>query len=163
MIKSVIKKKPRPVAKKSATKNKEILCVDDEPHNIYWISDFLHSEGYSVTIVANLNDAIREISAKNYRALIIDLNIPALEPLDVELRKEGSVFARFPGLYAARYARNKGYRTRQTIIYSVHQDADVREQADKMRCVFLAKGRPKVFMSELVETLSFDPTTDEKK
>lgn len=142
----------------NSEKNGEILCVDDEPQNIYWISDFLESEGYVVTIVTNLNDAIREINTKRFRALVIDLNIPAAEPLDQELRREGGVFARFPGLYAARHARNIGFRSRQTIIYSVHQDADVKERAAAMRCTFVSKGRPKAFKEELLEVLSYDPT-----
>lgn len=140
--------------------NAAILIVDDEPSNVYWLIDYIEAEGYAVTHVTNLNDAIREIGSKVYRAAIIDLNIPALEPLSAELRKEGGAYARFPGLYAARHARNSGYRDRQTIIYSVHQDPEVRHEANRMLCTYLIKGRPKAFKDELTAVLAFDPTKD---
>lgn len=135
-----------------------IILVDDEPHNIYWIVEYIESLKMKVRLHTNLNDALEDLQKEIYRAAVIDLNIPALEPLDAELRNSGSLYARFPGLYAARFARNKGYRDRQVILYSVHQDPEVTEEAERLRCTYLMKGRPKSFKEELKNVLSFDPT-----
>ena len=143
------------------TQRNTILVVDDEPHSMIWIVDYIEALGYSVLQHTTLNDALESLGKEVYRAAIIDLNIPALEPLDKELRAFGGTFARFPGLYAARFARNRGYRDRQVMLYSVHQDADVVEQAKRLGCSYLMKGRPQAFKIELDDVLSFDPTDNE--
>lgn len=135
-----------------------ILIVDDEPHNVYWIADYLQSLGYLTKTVSNLQDALTELTNTHYRVTIIDLNIPAPGNLKKNLKALGDTFARFPGLYAARIARTVGHRNRQTIIYSVHEDPEVREWASRMRCTYLLKGRPQAFKSELRTVLSYDPS-----
>lgn len=137
---------------------KTILVIDDEPHNQSWMQDFIEDLGYSAKLCINLNEAIEAIDGRNYRAAIIDLNIPALEPMDLEVRKKGDVYARFPGLFAARYARDKGYRNRQVIVYSVFQDVDVQKEVALLNCTYVIKGRPKAFKDELEDVLSFDPS-----
>lgn len=141
------------------TNPKTIIVVDDEPHNMYWMIDYIEALGYTVNFSTNLNDALVHLGKGVCRAAIIDLNIPALEPLDKELREIGGTYARYPGLYAARFARNMGYRDRQVVLYSVHQDADVLEEAQRLRCTYLMKGRPRTFKAELDLVLSYDPTS----
>jgi CheY-like chemotaxis protein len=135
-----------------------ILVVDDEPHNMIWMEDYISALGFSIKHCLNLNEALEALNEKQFRAAVIDLNIPALEPLQSELRTKGDAYRRFPGLYAASFARNKGYRDRQVIIYSVHQDADVLREVEVLRCTYIIKGRPKTFKEELEAVLSYDPT-----
>jgi hypothetical protein len=68
------------------------------------------------------------------------------------------VYTKFPGLFAARYARDKGYRDRQVIVYSVFQDAEVQKEIALLNCTYIIKGRPKAFKDELEEVLAYDPT-----
>ncbi|MGH6660964.1 MAG: hypothetical protein ACREB6_05465 [Rhodospirillales bacterium] len=144
------------------TKPDTILIVDDEPESIFWMYDYIEARGFSVLQHTTLNSAIGDLGREIYRAAIIDLNIPALEPLDRELRASGTVYARYPGLYAARFARTKGYRDRQVLLYTVHQDASVLAEAQRLGCTYLMKGRPQSFKEELNAVLSYDPTNDDK-
>lgn len=107
-----------------------------------------------------MNEGVDAIGKKQYRAAIIDLNIPALEPVNQELKKKSSVYSRYPGLFAASFARNRGYRDRQVIIYSVHQDVEVRRETEILGCTYIIKGRPKAFQEELEAVLAYDPTTE---
>jgi hypothetical protein len=61
----------------------------------------------------------------------------------------------------AREARNRGYRDRQVVIYSVHRDAAVAEEAARLGCTYILKGRPKEIINELKEVVSYDPTDPE--
>lgn len=136
-----------------------ILLVDDEPYNMFWVQDYVEALGYALRQSTNLNEGIEALAEKQYRAAIIDLNIPALS-MSSELKKKGSVYAKYPGLYAADFARNKGYRDRQVIIYSVHQDMEVRKEAEILGCTYIIKGRPKAFKEELEAVLAYDPMAD---
>jgi DNA-binding NtrC family response regulator len=142
------------------TTNKDtIVLVDDEVHHLSWMVDFFYSEGINVLPIDNANDAVRMINEEIYRALVIDLNIPLLPPLESAAENLGAVYVRYPGLFVARQARNFGYRNRQVIIYSVHRDPDVASEASKLGCTYILKGRPREIMDELKDVLSFDPTT----
>jgi hypothetical protein len=93
-----------------------------------------------------------------YRALIIDLNIPVTDPYQKAILERGGVYAKYPGLFVAEKARNRGYRDRQVVIYSVHKDASVAEEAAKLGCTYILKGRPKEIKTEMEAVISYDPT-----
>lgn len=135
-----------------------VVVVDDEPHNVLWMSDYLDSKGYTFILATNLNEAVAEIDKEIYRALVIDLNIPVLEPLDTPVSALGAVYVKYPGLFAARQARNRGYRGKQVVIYSVHKDAEVAEEAARLGCTYILKGRPREVKAELDDIVGFDPT-----
>lgn len=135
-----------------------VIVLDDEIYNMVWIIDYLNSKGLEVMPALNANDAIDFIDEEVYRAAIIDLNVPILPPLDEAAKQLGAAYARYPGLYVALRARNRGYRDRQVIIYSVHRDAEVSEEARKLGCTYILKGRPQEIKIELDMVLSFDPT-----
>jgi CheY-like chemotaxis protein len=145
---------------KTPYESKTILVIDDEPFHMVWMHDYIESLGYNVEQCTNLNDGLNELVKTRYRAAIIDLNIPALEPINQQLKKKGGVYSRYPGLFAASFARNKGYRNRQVIIYSVHQDVDVRRETEILGCTYILKGRPNAFQEELEAVLAYDPTTE---
>jgi len=137
-----------------------LVLVDDEMQHLTWLVDYFYSRNLDVLPIDNANTAVDEIEAEIYRALVIDLNIPILAPLDKAAEKLGSVYVRYPGLFVARRARNIGYRDRQVIIYSVHKDPDVVNEAKKLGCTYILKGRPKEIREELERVLAFDPTRD---
>jgi CheY-like chemotaxis protein len=140
------------------TKPNSIILIDDEIHNMSWMIDHLENSGFNVETAINANDAIELLSTEIHRAIIVDLNIPVLEPLVRSITDRGDVYGRYPGLYVAFYARNRGYRDRQVVIYSVHRDPAVTEEAAKLGCTYILKGRPKEIKRELDEVISFDPT-----
>jgi CheY-like chemotaxis protein len=134
-----------------------VVIVDDEIHNMLWMIDYLESKGFKTITASNLNDALALIEGAFYRALIIDLNIPVLDPLNAVLDKLESVYKIYPGLYVAKQARNKGYRNRQVMIYSVHKDASVASEAEKLDCTYILKGRPKEIKGEIDQVVSYSP------
>jgi len=138
--------------------NDTILLLDDELYNLTWMIDYLYSLGYMVVTCSNANDAIDIIEKTMFRAVILDLNVPLLPPLEEAARNISPVYAKYPGLFVARRARNKGYRNRQVIIYSVHRDDEVSEEARKLGCTYILKGRPREIKREIQSVLSYDPT-----
>lgn len=140
------------------TDSKTIVLIDDELHNMTWMVDYLCSRGLLTLTASSANDAVAIVEQEIYRAIIVDLNIPIMDPLTNTALAKGEVYGRFPGLYVASYARNKGYRDRQVVIYSVHRDAGVSEEAARLGCTYIIKGRPKEIKLELDAVISFDPT-----
>ena len=136
----------------------KIIIVDDEIQNVLWMVDYLDSKELNVLLATNVNEGVDRIEEEIYRAIVIDLNIPVLEPYEEALAELGSVYVRYPGLFLAKRARNKGYRNRQVVIYSVHKDAEVAEQAKHLDCTYIIKGRPKEIKEEIDLILEYDPT-----
>jgi CheY-like chemotaxis protein len=137
-----------------------VIIIDDELQNVLWMADWFDSKGVSVQFAPNVNEALERVNEEIYRALIVDLNIPVLEPLDSAVREMGPVYVKYPGLFVANRARNRGYRDRQVIIYSVHKDPEVSQVARQLGCTYIIKGRPREIKAELESVLSFDPTSD---
>ncbi|MCP1240906.1 response regulator [Acetobacter lovaniensis] len=140
------------------TASKTVVLIDDELHNMTWMVDYLSSRGLLTLTASNANDAVAILEQEIYRAIIVDLNIPIMDPLTNTALAKGEIYGRFPGLYVASYARNKGYRDRQVVLYSVHRDAAVSEEAARLGCTYIIKGRPKEIKLELDAVVSFDPT-----
>ena len=133
--------------------------LDDEIYNLTWMMDFFYSKGLDIIPASTANDAIEIINSEIYRAAVIDLNVPLLPPLDTAAAEYGETYVRYPGLFVARQARNRGYRDRQVVIYSVHRDEAVMREAKMLGCTYILKGRPKEIKEELNAVLEFDPTS----
>lgn len=140
--------------------DKEIFLLDDEIFNATWMIDYIESLDYSVVTATSANEAFSKVSNQIYRVAILDLNVPIHPPLEAAALTRGTVYARFPGLFIAQQARQSGYRGRQVVLYSVHRDTEVTEEARKLGCTYILKGRPKEMMAELQEVLAYDPTED---
>lgn len=140
------------------THPKEIVLLDDEFHNVLWIADYFEAKGFLVHSAGNVNEALAMIEGKIFRALIVDLNVPVLEPLEELVNKQGPEYQTFPGLYFAERARNLGYRGRQVVLYSVHRDPGVSEIAKRLGISYIMKGRPHEIKDELEGIISYDPT-----
>ncbi len=127
-------------------------------HNVLWIVDYFEAKGFKVHTADNVNEALKLIEGKIYRALIVDLNIPVLEPLEEVVAKLGRHYKAYPGLYFAERARNLGYRDRQVVLYSVHRDPGVSQIAEKIGVTYIMKGRPQEVKTELEAVIAYDPT-----
>lgn len=135
-----------------------IVVIDDELHNMTWMVDYLENKGFKVVLGSNANEGLSAISNGVCRAVIVDLNIPVLPPLENAVSEKGLVYTKYPGLFIANAARNQGFRDRQVIIYSVHKDPAVAEEARRLGCTYILKGRPREIKQELDAVLAFDPT-----
>jgi CheY-like chemotaxis protein len=140
------------------THPKTVVIVDDEMFHLRWLVEYLDDQGYTVIGAVNANEAVNIVAKNIYRTLIIDLNIPVLGPLKDAFARKGLTYSRFPGVYVAEVARNKGYRGRQVVLYSVHKEDSVIEIAKRLSCEYLLKGRPRALKKEIDAILSFDPT-----
>lgn len=137
-----------------------VLILDDELYNLTWMVDFLESQGLKTMTFSDANSIVPEINSEIYRCLVLDLNVPVYSPLDVDAESRGHVYRQYPGLYIAWLARNRGYRGRQVLVYSVHKDEGVEAETDRLGCTYIRKGRPREVKSELEQVLSYDPTSD---
>lgn len=135
-----------------------VLIMDDEPHVLDWLIEYLKAKDYKVIIVTNADEAINELNKMIFRLTIFDLNVPASDLIKKKLEEKGSVYSNYRGLYAALYARTKGHRGRQVIVYSVHDSEEVQKECRKVDIQYLIKARPREFKKELNDILSFDPT-----
>lgn len=140
------------------TKEDTVLIMDDEPHVLDWLIDYIEAKDYKVRIAVNVDEAIKELDRDKFRLAIFDLNVPASGEILKKLEERGSVHSKYRGLYAAEYARTKGLRGRQVIVYSVHDSEEVLRKCEKVGVQYLIKARPREFKKELNEILSFDPT-----
>ena len=141
------------------TDSNTLVIIDDEIHNMWWMVDYLEDRGFTVKTASNLNNGLDVINKEIFRALIIDLSIPILPPLDHDVSKKGILYTKYPGLYLALSARNRGYRDRQVVIYSVHEDPGVAEEAKRLGRTYILKGRPQEIKKEIDLVVQFDPTS----
>jgi two-component system, sensor histidine kinase len=72
---------------------KEILCVDDNLRNLYVIGAILKAAGHRTTEVSSGADALRELAARKFDVIMLDMVMPDLDGLDVltSLRANGGM------------------------------------------------------------------------
>lgn len=132
--------------------------MDDEPHVLDWLIEYIETKNYDVKIVTNVDDAISVLAKMSFRITIFDLNVPASAELQIKLKDKDAIYSKYKGLYAAEYARTRGHRERQVIVYSVHDSEEVQYKCKILGIQYLIKARPREFKKELNDILSFDPT-----
>ena len=137
---------------------KMVLIMDDEPHVLDWLIEYVEAAGYDVKTVTNLDEAIKILDEFIFRVAIFDLNVPVSDTLKIKLEEKGAIYTKYRGLYAAEYARTKGHRGKQVIVYSVHDSEEVQKKCNIVDIQYLIKARPREFKKELNNILSFDPT-----
>ncbi len=140
--------------------NNNVLVMDDEPHILDWLSEYLADKGYVCSFAANIAEAVEQLKTSKFRMLILDLNVPAPGEYGTAIKAKGELFNIYRGLYVAEMARGMGYRGRQVIVYSVHDVDEVRIQTDRMGVSYVTKGRPRSFKKEIDDVLSFEPTSN---
>lgn len=143
---------------KSGVTQELVLLMDDEPQYLDWLVEYIKTKGYGVEMASNLGAGIEKLKTGKYRTIIADLSVPIpLEMIDL-VGVEGKAYLDFPGLYLAHSARNMGYRSRQVVVYSVHDTTVVSDVATRIGVCYITKGRPKMLKTELDSILSYDPT-----
>lgn len=135
----------------------KILLIDDEPFHIRWLAENLQDDGYEIEFARDVRTALEAISGEEYRALIIDLNIPIFGSDMDKAQTLGQIYALFPGLMVASEARNRGYRHKRVILYSAHKESNVQVVADMLNVQYIIKGDTRQVMREISEVLSYDP------
>ncbi|MFK7804512.1 MAG: response regulator [Anaerolineae bacterium] len=73
--------------------NEQILIVDDEPKIIKLARDYLEKSGYKVLTSGNGREALTIFRQENPAMVVLDLNLPEIDGLDVcrIIRKESNV------------------------------------------------------------------------
>lgn len=80
-------------ADESEMQVKEILCVDDNPRNLYVIGAILKAAGHRTTEVSSGADALRELASHKFDVIMLDMVMPDMDGLDVlaNLRGNGGI------------------------------------------------------------------------
>ncbi|MCA9982467.1 MAG: response regulator, partial [Anaerolineales bacterium] len=73
--------------------NERILIVDDEPKIVKLARDYLEKAGFQVLSAGNGQDALAVFRSERPGLLVLDLNLPGLDGLDVcrAIRRESDV------------------------------------------------------------------------
>jgi CheY-like chemotaxis protein len=143
-----------------ANKKDTVLLIDDEPQYLDWLVGYLEGKGFVAHTVTTLDEAIERLKKSKYRIVICDLSIPLSENLAKTICSAAPVYAKYPGAYAAYTARNQGHRSKQVVVYSVHEAPEVIELANRVDFQYITKGRPRQFKQEIDNILSYDPTDE---
>ena len=129
------------------------LVVDDEPEYLVWLKDYLESVGLSTDVALNLSEALEAIEKKDYRLIILDMEIPASGASAALLKKGPLAAQKYPGIIAAIHCRSKGYGAHQIIAYTVHDQDALDVELAKLNCRYVLKGRPHVLKSVIRSSL----------
>lgn len=135
---------------------KTILLADDEPTNLDWLVDYITSLGFNVELALTASEAIEKLRKDDYRAVIVDLNIPKGAGFN-SAANETTLYNQYPGLHIARFARNIGNHHRRVIIYSVYQTEDLAKEIEKFSCEYVSKQRPRHIKEVILTATKFDP------
>jgi CheY-like chemotaxis protein len=138
-------------------KSKTVLVLDDEPEYLQWVEDYLESLGLKTEFVTSLPAALKRIQEKDYRLVLVDMNVPGKDVIDARVLKSYPLAAKYPGIALAAAARNKGYGAHSVVAYTVHDDEAADKQLKKMYCRYVLKGRPQAFKKVITSSLKPAP------
>jgi CheY-like chemotaxis protein len=130
------------------------LIIDDEPEYLQWVVEYLESSGLSTEFARNLPDGLAAIEARQYRLILVDLEVPAPGASEALAKARSPVIAKYPGIAAAIHARTQGYATSDVIVYSVHDDDAAEAELKRFDCPYVLKGRPHELKAMLKRILS---------
>lgn len=104
----------------------KVLCIEDEPFISELYTRSLQKAGYSVKVVADGVEALKEAETDDYDIILLDLMIPNLGGVDV-LRQ-----LRSP-------SRDKPIRGKIVIITNLEQRDEARAEVEKLADGYLVK------------------------
>jgi len=140
-----------------------ILLLDDEPHCMDWLVEYLEKKKYKVIISRTLDDALDKLRNHRYAIVFCDLSIPVTDNLLCIIRKSNKCYEQFPGAYAALEARSKGHDRRQVIIYSVHESPEIDKIAKMLDIQYITKERPAYLKDEVNNILNYGKRPKNKR
>jgi CheY-like chemotaxis protein len=133
-----------------------ILVADDEPEHVDWLVDYLKAKGFQVTLATNVAEAMNAIEKTNYRAYIIDLNIP-LGGWVPDPPPPSETYDIYQGLYIIRASRTQGNAGARVIAYSAHYNEQIAADIKHLYCEYIIKGRARELKTDIERLLSHDP------
>jgi CheY-like chemotaxis protein len=136
---------------------RSVVVLDDEPEYLQWVGDFLESKGLVVIFKQRLSDGLRELSTRDHRLFIVDMNVPSVEDVSPEVVRASPLCSKYPGLAMAIEARNMGYGAHSVIAYTVHDDEALDAELTKLHARYVLKGRPDSLKRVVVSSLSPAP------
>ena len=91
-----------------------ILLIDDEPHYLMLLGDFLRNQGWTVFTAENGEEAIGKIKTQKFDIIISDIYMPILN--GIELRNtldKMPEYSQIPFIYVSAYADSSTLSTLQ--------------------------------------------------
>jgi PAS domain S-box-containing protein len=81
-----------------AMEAREVLCVDDNPRNLFVLGAILKAAGHNVTECASGAEALEAAKSRKFDVILLDMVMPDMDGLDVlaRLKAEGGPNARTP-------------------------------------------------------------------
>ena len=82
-----------------------ILLVDDEPHYLMLLGDFLRNQGWSILTAENGEDALGKLKEHQFDIVISDIYMPVLNGIDLQrsMRRQPG-FETTPFIFVSAYA-----------------------------------------------------------
>jgi CheY-like chemotaxis protein len=72
-----------PAEPQPGTQPKTVLCVDDNPRNLYVIGAILKAAGHHIVEACSGADALKELATKKFDVIVLDMVMPDMDGLDV--------------------------------------------------------------------------------
>ena len=115
-----------------------ILIVDDEPHILFALEDFLSSGGMTVTTASELEEAQALVATRSFDAIIADLRLSGSDGTE--------------GLELARFVREVGPET-PLVLLTAYGTPALQAAAERLGARFVSKPQPLEVISRLVSQL----------
>lgn len=82
-----------------------ILLVDDEPHYLMLLGDFLRNQGWNVQTAENGEEALEKVRGQKFDLIISDIYMPVLNGIELQKSlKKLPEYAQTPFIYVSAYA-----------------------------------------------------------
>ena len=91
------KSKPIITSSKPALRNvKTVLLMDDEPHNLDFLVEYMTSKSLKVVATKSLLGVLSVLESNRYRFCLFDLSVPLNPSLMSAVKAEGPLYVEFP-------------------------------------------------------------------
>lgn len=130
-----------------------ILILDDEPEHIQWLCDYIRAKGMKIDLKNSVEDAILAANEAQYRAYIVDLNIPMGNWVPV-FPTPSDVYEKYKGFYVIKYIRSQGNLGKNVSAYSAHYNEQIVAETKTLYCEYTSKDRVQDFKKDITTIIS---------